>query len=185
MNHHQQQPPTREQLLQQIMFLQQIIVELGGTQYASRVYNPAFQSARQMRMTSRQQVLCRENRNGNSAYGKCCSVIPSLNPLDSCPSHKREKKTKPIQAHNAPPGTLNCGCTPEDALFEESLERNGVTRVDIAARRHLLELLKGRYAYRDGDFEIDPRTGNWVPGQDPTTWQHKAQQPQSQQPQQH
>jgi hypothetical protein len=61
----------------------------------------------------------------------------------------------------APAGVLNCGCTYEQALFEESLTRQGVgayqpgesVRMDPALRNPLLALLKRRYNYRDGDFE--------------------------------
>ncbi|EIW52149.1 uncharacterized protein TRAVEDRAFT_53577 [Trametes versicolor FP-101664 SS1] len=59
----------------------------------------------------------------------------------------------------APPGYLNCGCTFEQALFEESLRvsRHGT-----------------RYGYRDGDFERDPRTGNWLEDEGAEKWEQKA-----------
>ena len=61
----------------------------------------------------------------------------------------------------APTGVLNCGCTYEQALFEESLTRQGVgayqpgesVRMDPALRNPLLALLQRRYGYRDGDLE--------------------------------
>ena len=61
----------------------------------------------------------------------------------------------------APAGVLNCGCTYEQALFEESLTRQGVgayqpgesVRMDPALRNPLLLLLQKRYNYKDGDFE--------------------------------
>ena len=82
----------------------------------------------------------------------------------------------------APPGHLNCGCTFEEALFEESLARHGVgsyhpgenVRMDPALRNPLLKLLKQRYGYRDGDFERDPITGTWVEGEGPTPWETRA-----------
>jgi hypothetical protein len=61
----------------------------------------------------------------------------------------------------APHGTLNCGCSYEEALFEESLSRHGVgaylpgdsVRMDPNLRNPLLKLLKERYGYKDGDFD--------------------------------
>lgn len=61
----------------------------------------------------------------------------------------------------APAGVLNCGCSYEQALFEESLTRQGVgayqpgesVRMDPALRNPLLSLLQKRYGYKDGDFE--------------------------------
>jgi hypothetical protein len=77
---------------------------------------------------------------------------------------------------------LNCGCTYEEALFEESLARHSVgsyhpgesvrmvrpltsplavpiliTEQDPALRSPLLKLLLWRYGYKDGEFERDPR----------------------------
>ena len=82
----------------------------------------------------------------------------------------------------APPGTLNCGCTHEQALFEESLARHGVgsyhpgenVRMDPALRNPLLKLLQERYGYRDGDFERDPATGDWLDDEGPAKWEAKA-----------
>lgn len=42
--------------------------------------------------------------------------------------------------------------------------------MDPALRRSLLKLLKRRYGYRDGDFEIDQHTGQWIHGESSTTW---------------
>ena len=82
----------------------------------------------------------------------------------------------------APPGYLNCGCTYEEALFEESLARHNVgsylpgenVRMDPALRNPLLKLLKKRYGYRDGDFERDPGTGEWLDDEGPVKWEAKA-----------
>ena len=82
----------------------------------------------------------------------------------------------------APPGYLNCGCSFEEALFEESLARHDVgsyhpgenVRMDPALRNPLLKLLKQRYGYRDGDFERDPITGTWVEGEGPAIWETRA-----------
>lgn len=35
-------------------------------------------------------------------------------------------------------------------------------------------LLQTRYGYRDGDFERDPRTGNWLEGEGAEKWEQKA-----------
>ncbi len=72
---------------------------------------------------------------------------------------RRERRQYPPRM--APHGVLNCGCTYEEALFEESLSRHGVgaylpgdsVRMDPNLRNPLLKLLKQRYGYRDGDFE--------------------------------
>ena len=82
----------------------------------------------------------------------------------------------------APPGCLNCGCTVEEALFEESLARHGVgsyhpgenVRMDPALRNPLLKLLEQRYGYKDGDFERDSITGTWVEGEGPALWETRA-----------
>ena len=83
----------------------------------------------------------------------------------------------------APPGTLNCGCTQAEALFEESLSRHGVgsylpgdnVRMDPALRNPLLRLLETRYGYRDGDFERDPVTGQWMENEGPERWEAELQ----------
>lgn len=82
----------------------------------------------------------------------------------------------------APPGHLNCGCSHEEALFEESLARHGVgsyhpgenVRMDPALRNPLLKLLQQRYNYRDGDFERNSLTGDWLEGEGPMRWESKA-----------
>lgn len=82
----------------------------------------------------------------------------------------------------APEGVLNCGCTYEQALFEESLARHGVgsylpgenVRMDPNLRNPLLKLLQERYGYRDGDFERDPFTGKWRDGEGPEKWEQEA-----------
>ncbi|ELU36801.1 hypothetical protein AG1IA_09168 [Rhizoctonia solani AG-1 IA] len=65
---------------------------------------------------------------------------------------------------------LNCGCTFNEALFEQALAAHGVgsyypgesVRMDPALRTPLLKLLEWRYGYRDGDFDRDPVTGQWI-----------------------
>lgn len=81
----------------------------------------------------------------------------------------------------APPGYLNCGCSFEEALFEESLSRHGIgsyhpgenVRMDPALRNPLLRLLQTRYGYQDGDFERDPKSGEWVQGEGNVLWERK------------
>lgn len=47
-------------------------------------------------------------------------------------------------------------------------------RMDPELRNPLLHLLQTRYGYRDGDFERDPRTGNWLEGEGAEKWEQKA-----------
>lgn len=110
-----------------------------------------------------------------------CSLNRAGNALCSWHDSRRERRIHPPRM--APPGYLNCGCTFEEALFEESLSRHGVgsylpgetVRMDPALRNPLLKLLQSRYGYRDGDFERDPRTGDWVPGEGPAYWEAQIQ----------
>ncbi|KAF9240477.1 hypothetical protein BU15DRAFT_45768 [Melanogaster broomeanus] len=108
-----------------------------------------------------------------------CSLNRAGNALCSWHDSRRERRAYPPRM--APPGSLNCGCTYDEALFEESLSRHGVgsyhpgetVRMDPALRNPLLRLLQQRYGYRDGDFERDPVTGNWVEGEGPLLWEQK------------
>jgi len=117
------------------------------------------------RTQARVRKFCAPNRAGNS--------------LCSWHDGRRERRVHPPRM--APDGFLNCGCTSEEALFEESLARNGVgnyhpgdsVRMDPILRNALLSLLKSRYGYRDGDFEIDPRTGRWVEGEGYEKWERE------------
>ncbi|KZV86274.1 hypothetical protein EXIGLDRAFT_560272, partial [Exidia glandulosa HHB12029] len=99
--------------------------------------------------------------------------------VTSCIWHHRRPQSFAFQAGMAPEGALNCGCSVEEGLFEESLMRNGVgsmvagqTNLDAEIRRPLLALLHKRYDYRDGDFEVDPETGEWLPGEGPRVWEN-------------
>jgi hypothetical protein len=47
--------------------------------------------------------------------------------------------------------------------------------MDPALRNPLLKLMQVRYGYRDGDFERDPITGEWVEGEGHQLWELKAQ----------
>lgn len=46
--------------------------------------------------------------------------------------------------------------------------------MDPALRNPLLKLLQQRYNYKDGDFERDPVTGNWVEGEGHAYWEARA-----------
>lgn len=121
------------------------------------------------RTQARVRKFCAPNRAGNS--------------LCSWHDTRRERRAHPPRM--APDGFLNCGCTAEEALFEESLARNGVgsyhpgdtVRMDPLLRNALLRLLKSRYGYRDGDFEIDPRTGRWMEGEGHEKWERELHHP--------
>ncbi len=123
----------------------------------------SFQESWRLRTEARQRQFCSLNRAGNAL----------------CAWHdaRRERRVHPPRL--APPGYLNCGCSFEEALFEESLSRHGVgsylpgenVRMDPALRNPLLKLLQERYRYRDGDFERDPLTGDWVIGDDSAEWE--------------
>ncbi|KAI0067452.1 hypothetical protein BV25DRAFT_1104074 [Artomyces pyxidatus] len=109
-----------------------------------------------------------------------CSLNRAGNALCAWHDSRRERRAHPPRM--APPGHLNCGCTFEEALFEESLSRHDVgsyhpgenVRMDPALRNPLLKLLQERYGYRDGDFERDPVTGNWVDGEGHGPWEARA-----------
>ena len=124
------------------------------------------QESRNARTNARIRTFCSLNRAGNAL----------------CAWHDPRRERRAYPPRMAPPGHLNCGCTFEEALFEESLARHGVgnyhpgesVRMDPALRNPLLKLLKQRYGYRDGDFECDPTTGTWVEGEGPALWETRA-----------
>lgn len=109
-----------------------------------------------------------------------CSLNRAGNALCAWHDSRRERRAHPPRM--APRGILNCGCSYEEALFEESLARHGVgsyhpgenVRMDPALRNPLLKLLKERYGYRDGDFERDPVSGSWCEGEGPAVWEQKV-----------
>lgn len=128
--------------------------------------SPSFAASWKARTDSRIKLFCSLNRAGNAL----CAWHDS----------RRERRAHPPRM--APPGHLNCGCTFEEALFEESLSRHDVgsyhpgenVRMDPALRNPLLNLLQKRYGYKDGDFERDPVTGNWFDGEGPGPWEARA-----------
>ncbi|KAG0697905.1 hypothetical protein DFH29DRAFT_129044 [Suillus ampliporus] len=126
---------------------------------------PAVQASWKARTDARIRLFCSLNRAGNAL----CSWHDS----------RRERRAYPPRM--APASHLNCGCSYEAALFEESLSRHGVgsyhpgeaVRMDPALRNPLLKLLQERYGYRDGDFERNPVTGDWVDGEGSGVWEQK------------
>lgn len=126
---------------------------------------PALQASWKARTDARTRLFCSLNRAGNAL----------------CSWHDSRRERRTYQPRMAPPGYLNCGCTYEEALFEESLSRHGVgsyhpgeaVRMDPALRNPLLKLLQERYGYRDGDFERNPATGSWADGEGSTLWEQK------------
>lgn len=126
----------------------------------------AFQESWNARTNARTRSFCSLNRAGNAL----------------CAWHDSRRERRAYPPRMAPPGHLNCGCTFEEALFEESLARHGIgsyhpgenVRMDPALRNPLLKLLEQRYGYKDGDFERDPVTGTWVEGEGPALWETRA-----------
>jgi len=129
---------------------------------------PSVQSSWKARTDARTRLFCSLNRAGNAL----------------CAWHDSRRERRAYPPRMAPPGYLNCGCTFNEALFEESLSRHGVgsyhpgenVRMDPALRNPLLLLLEKRYGYRDGDFERDPTTGEWVAGEGSLMWEQKLSQ---------
>ncbi|EIN08793.1 hypothetical protein PUNSTDRAFT_102284 [Punctularia strigosozonata HHB-11173 SS5] len=128
--------------------------------------SPSFEASWNARTQARIKQFCSLNRAGNAL----------------CAWHDSRRERRAYPPRNAPPGHLNCGCSYEEALFEESLARHGVgsyhpgesVRMDPALRNPLLKLLQKRYNYRDGDFERDPVTGGWVEGEGHMIWEQRA-----------
>ncbi|KAH7345628.1 hypothetical protein B0J17DRAFT_563291 [Rhizoctonia solani] len=127
---------------------------------------PAFQQSWDARTESRIKRFCSLNRAGNAL----------------CAWHDSRRERRSYPPRMAPPGHLNCGCTYEEALFEESLARHGVgsyhpgesVRMDPALRNPLLKLLQWRFGYKDGEFERDPKNGLWVEGEGDQAWENKS-----------
>ncbi|KAG8697908.1 hypothetical protein FRC08_006244 [Ceratobasidium sp. 394] len=101
---------------------------------------------------------------------------PHQNAVDICAWHAHHGQDPAQPPKMAQPGILKCGCTLQEALFEESLARYGVGSMyldakmmvrlvvhlcswmlirskDPALRRPLLQLLQKRYNYISGEFE--------------------------------
>ncbi|KAG6877561.1 hypothetical protein C0993_006058 [Termitomyces sp. T159_Od127] len=143
--------------------------ELRTKEMAQRPFLPtpppsaSFQEDWKARTELRTKIFCSLNRAGNAL----------------CAWHDSRRERRSFPPRNAPPGYLNCGCTHEEALFEESLARHGVgsyypgesVRMDPALRNPLLKLLQQRYGYQDGDFERHSVTGEWLKGEGAAYWQ--------------
>jgi hypothetical protein len=129
--------------------------------------SPSFQESWKARTEIRKKIFCSPNRAGNAL----------------CSWHDSRRERRAYPPRQAPPGFLNCGCSYEEALFEETLSRNNVgsyhpgetVRMDPALRNPLLKLLENRYGYKDGDFERDPHLDRWIDGESPSSWESKAQ----------
>ena len=129
--------------------------------------SPSFQESWKARTEIRKKMFCSPNRAGNAL----------------CSWHDSRRERRAYPPRQAPPGYLNCGCSHEEALFEETLSRNNVgsyrpgdtVRMDPALRNPLLKLLENRYGYKDGDFERDPLMDCWIDGESPSSWELKAQ----------
>lgn len=129
----------------------------------SPVAPPAFHHSWRARTDARVKNFCAPNRAGNAL----------------CAWHDSRRERRAFPPRMAPAGFLNCGCSFEEALFEESLTRHGVgsylpgdtVRMDPALRNPLLRLLQRRYGYQDGDFERNPATGGWVEGEGHEVWE--------------
>ena len=129
--------------------------------------SPSFQESWKARTEIRKKMFCSPNRAGNAL----------------CSWHDSRRERRAYPPRQAPPGYLNCGCSHEEALFEETLSRNNVgsyrpgdtVRMDPALRNPLLKLLENRYGYKDGDFERDPLNDRWIDGESPSSWELKAQ----------
>ncbi|KAG6914609.1 hypothetical protein DXG01_016342 [Tephrocybe rancida] len=127
----------------------------------------SFQEDWRVRTEVRTKMFCSLNRAGNAL----------------CAWHDSRRERRSFPPRNAPPGYLNCGCTHEEALFEESLARHSVgsyypgesVRMDPALRNPLLKLLQQRYGYQDGDFERNPVTGEWNKGEGAAFWEAQVQ----------
>lgn len=149
---------------------------LGRLSYATQSEDDDHDTVAQ----EQDQEIAHEDEMARRTEARVALLFPPspMTGLTSCIWHSRHPELFTYRAPGtAPADSLNCGCSIEGALFEESLLRNGViemvagqTSLDVALRGQLLELLKHRYNYRDGDFEIDPQTGDWVEGDGVQVW---------------
>lgn len=160
-----------EQLRNQVFQLQSQLQDqrrMGASGHfdSPAVSSPEMEESWKRRTEARIRKFCSPNRAGNAL----------------CGWHDPRRERRMYPPRMAPEGVLNCGCTYEQALFEESLARHGVgsylpgenVRMDPNLRNPLLKLLQERYGYRDGDFERDPLTGKWMEGEGPEKWEQEV-----------
>ncbi|KAH7100058.1 hypothetical protein BKA62DRAFT_707455 [Auriculariales sp. MPI-PUGE-AT-0066] len=121
----------------------------------------------QRRADARTVFFRRNNRNGN----RMC---------EWCDTRRERRKYKP---YTAPSDMMNCGCSIEEAKFEETLANNGVgsletgqniARMSPTIRAALLNLLRARYGYVDGDFDFHSYGGRWAKGDTAADWEARA-----------
>jgi hypothetical protein len=161
---------TIQELEREVVYLRRKVHELEIRAVTSPPppppQSPSFQASWKARTEARKRKFCSLNRAGNAL----------------CAWHDSRRERRAYPPRHAPPGYLNCGCTHDEALFEESLSRHHVgsylpgetVRMDPALRNPLLKLLQQRYGYQDGDFERNPITGNWVENEGPAYWTAQA-----------
>ncbi|KAL5514234.1 hypothetical protein ACEPAG_2322 [Sanghuangporus baumii] len=156
-------------------------VNVARIEQASRLMSPGEALASSSYNLSSRHMDESWRRRTDARVRKFCSPNRAGNALCAWHDTRRERRAYPPRM--APAGTLNCGCTVEEALFEESLARHGVgsylpgdsVRMDPALRNPLLHLLETRYGYRDGDFERDPLSGQWLENEGPERWEAELQ----------
>ncbi|KAH7100056.1 hypothetical protein BKA62DRAFT_620512, partial [Auriculariales sp. MPI-PUGE-AT-0066] len=97
-----------------------------------------------------------------------------------CAWHETRQELHEYSAREAPTGIMNCGCTFEEALFEESLSKSGVgsmvtgaKRLNPALRNALLLVFQRAYGYTDGDLAFNRVSSEWLDGESPAYWSEK------------
>jgi len=130
-------------------------LELYESQYGAPPYMPQENYMPSSGPSRVSQALGSEPLDWNTRTAlrirRFCSLNRAGNALCAWHDSRRERRMYPPRM--APPDTLNCGCSYKEALFEESLARNGVgsylpgesVRMDPVLRNNLLRLLESRY----------------------------------------
>lgn len=95
-------------------------------------------------------------RRGNAEGPALCSYHQSHSKKSSSddPIDSMDLDLDP-PAHGAQPQLryLDCGCSPDEVLFEMACERKGIKGLDPKSRRNLLSLERRRNGYKEGDWE--------------------------------
>ena len=128
--------------------------------------SPSFQESWKARTEIRKKIFCSPNRAGNAL----------------CSWHDSRRERRAYPPCQDPPGYLNCGCSHEEALFEEILSRDTVggyrpgdtVWMDPALHNPLPRMLENQFVYKDDDFERDPLMDYWIDGESPSGWELKA-----------